>query len=87
MAINLDISDNRESIPLSVQSNIRLRSVNADNGSPYYVGARAYVTQNVDGATVTVIDKDGTTTANIYNGTDGADGQDGADGSSVRLHE
>lgn len=77
MAINLDISDNRERIPLSVQSNTRLRSVNADNGSPYYVGARAYVTQTDNGAVVTVIDKDGTTTATILNGQDGLVGRDG----------
>jgi len=80
MAINLDISDNRERIPLSVQSNTRLRSVNADNGSPYYVGARAYVTQTSNGAVVTVIDKDGTTTATILNGQDGLVGRDGTDG-------
>ena len=83
MAINLDISDNRESIPLSVQSNTRLRSVNTDNGSPYYVGARAYVTQTDNGAVVTVIDKDGTTTATILNGQDGLVGRDGVDGVGI----
>ena len=74
MATNLNISENQERVSLSVRSGGLLRSITPDNGSPYYVGARAYVTQNEDGATVTVIDKDGTTTANIYDGTDGTDG-------------
>ena len=74
MAINLDISENIERIPLSVQSNTSLRAVSSENGSPYYVGARAYVTQTSNGAVVTVIDKDGTTTATILNGVNGASG-------------
>ena len=77
MATNLTISENQERVPLSVGTRTVLRSVTPDDGSPYYVGARAYVTQNEDGATVTVIDKEGTTTADIFNGQDGADGQDG----------
>lgn len=80
MATKLNVSENQEKIPLTVSTKGGLRTITPDDGSPYYVGARAYVTQNVDGATVTVIDKDGTTTANIYNGQDGADGQDGQDG-------
>ena len=80
MATKLNVSENQEKIPLTVSTKGGLRTITPDDGSPYYVGARAYVTQNVDGATVTVIDKDGTTTANIYNGQDGAAGQDGADG-------
>ena len=31
-----------------------------------------------DGAKITITDKDGTTTTNLYNGTDGTNGQDGA---------
>lgn len=80
MATKLNVSENQEKIPLKVSTKGGLRTITPDDGSPYYVGARAYVTQNVDGATVTVIDKEGTTTANIYNGQDGAAGQDGADG-------
>ena len=38
----------------------------------------ATVTQTVSGATITITDKDGTTTADITNGIDGTDGQDGA---------
>lgn len=79
MATNLNISENQERVSLSVRSGGLLRTITPDNGSPYYVGARAYVTQNEDGATVTVIDKEGTTTANIYNGTDGTDGNGIAD--------
>ena len=71
MAINLDISENRESISLSVQSNTRLRSVNTDNGSPYYVGARAYVEKSGNKSTITIIDKYGTTTADVYDGNGG----------------
>lgn len=82
MAIKLNVSENQEKIPLTVSTKSGLRTITPDDGSPYYVGARAYVTQNVDGATVTVIDKDGTTTANIYNGQTGATGADGADGFS-----
>jgi hypothetical protein len=86
MATNLNISENQERVPLTIGSSGVLRSITPDNGSPYYVGARAYVTQTASGATVTVIDKDGTTTAVILNGANGqngADGQDGADGNGI----
>ena len=67
MAIKLKVSEN--------QARVSLR---ANDGSPYYVGARAYVTQTAGGATITVIDKEGTTTADISNGyttfTDDGDG-------------
>lgn len=68
MATNLNISENQERVPLTVGTNSALRSITPDDGSPYYVGARAYVTQTAGGAIVTVIDKDGTTTATINNG-------------------
>lgn len=82
MAINLKVSENQEQIPLRVGGGGLTRTVSPDDGSPYYVGARAYVTQTADGATITVIDKDGTTTADISNGVDGVDGATGADGFS-----
>lgn len=63
MAIKLNISENQAS-----------QAITLDDASPYYVGARAYVTQNENGATITVIDKDGTTTATVLNGADGIDG-------------
>ena len=83
MATNLNISENQERVALNVRSGGLLRTISPDNGSPYYVGARAYVTQTAGGATVTVIDKDGTTTATIANGTNGTNGQDGADGNGI----
>jgi hypothetical protein len=43
------------------------------------------VEQTDSGATITATDKDGTTTANIYNGQDGADGTDGVDGQSAEI--
>ena len=45
--------------------------LNVDVGTPYYYGCKAYVTQNVDGATITIIDKDGTTTATVEDGAAG----------------
>ena len=42
----------------------------------------ATVTQTASGATISITDKDGTTTADISNGTDGQDGAPGADGYS-----
>lgn len=74
MATNLNISENQERVPLRVGGGGLLRSITPDSGSPYYVGARAYVTQTASGAIVTVIDKDGTTTATILNGTNGQNG-------------
>lgn len=71
MAINLTISDNRESVPLSVRSNASPLSASADNGSPYYVGARAYVEKSGNKSTITIIDKYGTTTADVYDGSGG----------------
>lgn len=67
--IEVDTDDPNVSIDAS--DNSTERNVNSDSGSPYYVGARAYVTQTDYGAILTVIDKKGTTTADIYNGTDG----------------
>ena len=40
----------------------------------------ATVTQTDDGATISITDRDGTTTAEITNGQDGRDGRDGRDG-------
>lgn len=50
-----------------------------ENGSDGY-SPTANVTQNENGATITVTDKNGTTTATVTNGKDGADGNPGADG-------
>lgn len=49
----------------------------ADGFSP-----TATVTQTSSGATISITDKNGTTTANVTNGTNGQDGQPGADGFS-----
>ena len=40
------------------------------------------VTQSADGATISITDAKGTTTAKISNGKDGADGKDGKDGAN-----
>lgn len=50
-----------------------------ENGADGY-SPTANVTQNDNGATITITDKNGTTTATITNGKDGADGNPGADG-------
>lgn len=78
--IPIKVSDSAARIPLGIKGRNATRSVNTDAGNPYYVGARAYVTQTESGAVITIIDKDGTTIATIANGTSGADGQDGQDG-------
>lgn len=83
MAINeipIKVSDSAARIPLGIRGRSVTRSVNTDAGNPYYVGARAYVTQTENGAVITIIDKDGTTIATITNGISGTDGQDGRDG-------
>ena len=56
-------------------------------GEPGQAGADGYspsatVTQTASGATISITDKDGTTTADISNGTDGQDGAPGTDGYS-----
>ena len=45
--------------------------LNVTENTPYYIGARAYVTQTADGAILTVVDKEGVTTATILNGING----------------
>lgn len=53
-----------------------------------YYSPTAKVTQTEDGATITITDKSGTTTANIVNGKDGSSGEkgdDGKDGTSVTV--
>ena len=50
-----------------------------ENGTDGY-SPTANVTQNENGATIIITDKNGTTTATVTNGKDGADGKDGAPG-------
>lgn len=83
--LHIDIAENQVRVPLSVRSRNLLRTVTPDDGNPYYVGAKAYVTQDEDGATITIIDKDGTTTAVVENGTDGQDGATGNGIASIEL--
>ncbi len=61
-----------DNIPLSISENMEEIEINIDDTShPYYVGARACVTQTADLAIVTVIDKEGTTTAVLLDGNQG----------------
>ena len=71
MATNFSISENQERISLGVRAGGLRRTIHPDSGNPYYVGARAYVTKEGNKATITIIDKDGTTTADVFDGTDG----------------
>jgi len=62
-------------------------SVRADADAGVFDGEDGYsptatVEQLADGATITITDKDGTTTATVHDGADGRDGTDGADGYS-----
>ena len=82
MAINLNVSEDQERVPLRTSGVGLTRTISPDDGNPYYVGARAYVEQTENGATITIIDKDGTTTASVSNGAAGATGEAGADGFS-----
>lgn len=52
-----------------------------ENGADGY-SPSANVTQNGNGVTITITDKNGTTTATVTNGKDGSDGSPGADGKS-----
>ena len=58
-----------------------LNQLKGDTGSDGY-SPTANVTQTATGATITITDKTGTTTATVKNGTDGTDGTDGIDGFS-----
>ena len=60
-----------------------LKGAKGDTGSTGATGQDGFspsasVEQTESGATITITDKNGTTTANLYNGADGSDGQDGA---------
>ena len=61
-------SINQLNLPIDISDNGQRRAVETDNGNPYYVGARVYVTQLDNGAVVTAIDRQGITTATITNG-------------------
>lgn len=61
-------SVNQLNLPIEISDNGQRRAVNTDNGNPYYVGGRIYVTQLDNGAVVTAIDRQGITTATITNG-------------------
>ena len=45
--------------------------LNVETNSPYAIGAVAYVEQLDNGAKITIVDKNGTTTATVYDGADG----------------
>ena len=87
MAINLNVSENQVQVPLRVSGGGLTRTISPDDGNPYYVGARAYVTQTEDGAVITIIDKDGTTTATVLNGLNGEDGEDGNGIASIVMND
>lgn len=59
--IPIEISENTQEVVLDID----------DTSHPYYVGARAYVTQIAEGAIVTVIDKFGRTEATLLDGNYG----------------
>ena len=85
--IRLNVIDDSSPIRLAVNGIGEIASLSSDNANPYYVGARAYVTQTADGATITVIDKEGTTTATVLNGADGLVGRDGVGIESITQNE
>lgn len=61
-----------DNIPLIVSENTQEIELQIDDTShPYYVGARAYITQTEYGAIVTVIDKEGKTEAVLLDGNKG----------------
>lgn len=61
-----------DNIPIEVTENTQEVTLEIDDTShPYYVGARAYVTQIPEGAIVTVIDKFGKTEATLLDGNYG----------------
>ena len=49
-------------------NNIEEITLHVTENSPYVIGARAYVEQTENGAVITIIDKEGTTTATVSNG-------------------
>ena len=85
--IRLNVIDDSSPIRLAVNGIGEIASLSSDSGNPYYVGARAYVTQTAGGATITVIDKEGTTTATVLNGEDGLVGRDGVGIESITQNE
>lgn len=49
-------------------NNIEEITLHVSENSPYVIGARAYVEQTENGAVITIVDKEGTTTATVTNG-------------------
>ena len=64
--ITLNIGENTERVTMTPKSQDR-----------FYVGAKAKVEQLDNGVRVTTTDKDGTTTATVFNGKNGVDGTNG----------
>lgn len=64
--ITLNIGENTEHVTMTPKSQDR-----------FYVGAKAKVEQLDNGVRVTTTDKDGTTTATVFNGKNGVDGTNG----------
>ena len=80
-SITINVSDNTEQISLSV-ANEPTVSVSSDEGSPYYVGAEIDVERITGGVKITATDRQGTTTATVYDGAKGDKGDTGQDGVS-----
>lgn len=64
--VTLNIGENTERVTMTPKAQDR-----------FYVGAKAKVEQLDNGVRVTTTDKDGTTTATVFNGKDGVDGTNG----------
>lgn len=70
-SVGAGVAENLSDASLTASERMVLRALNAEHVSPYYVGARAFVEQTEDGAVITIIDKDGETTATVRNGSGG----------------
>lgn len=68
-AYSLNLTDNNSSYSVNAVDDNESVGISADSSQPKYVGARAYVEQTEEGATITLSDYLGTTVATVKNGT------------------
>ena len=82
-SIAINVSDNTEQISLTVTAADSSATYSSSEGSPYYVGAEIDVERVTNGVKITATDKEGATSATVYDGAKGDKGDKGDAGITI----
>lgn len=83
--IKLNVKTNKKNVPMRTRDPAETPDITPIDKDPFYVGAKAVVEQTEYGAHITMEDKDGRTTADVYHGEKGEKGDKGDKGDTGSL--